>query len=144
MATRPEDRKYRFEIAISFAGPHREKMRSIAELLSAAIDPGIPDRGKGGIFFDEWFQHEILGDDMEVLLQRIYHEQSAIVVADLSEHYADGPWTQAEARAIRALRMKLDTARDEAARLRLLSIRFDAGNVPGVFSTAGWLDAICP
>ena len=32
------------------------------------------------MFFDEWFEHEILGSDMDVLLQRFYHERSLLVV----------------------------------------------------------------
>lgn len=140
MAVCPEN--FRFEVAFSFAGPHREKVRAIAERVSAALDPEAQgDRSRGRVFFDEWFEHEILGSDMDVLLQRFYHEQSLMVVADVSEHYADREWTQAEARAIRALRMNLDPARDETARLRLLNIRFGEGNVPGIFNTEGVPDA---
>lgn len=142
MSASADTTESRFEIAISFAGPHRDKVRAIAERLSEAIDPGIEDRSKGRVFFDEWFRHEILGSDMDVLLQNIYQDQSLMVVADLSEEHADRPWTQAEARAIRALRMQLDTARDETARLRLLNIRFGDGDLPGVFNTEGWLDGI--
>ncbi|MEI7462550.1 MAG: tetratricopeptide repeat protein, partial [Pirellula sp.] len=79
---------------------------------------------------------------MDVLLQGFYHDQSLMVVADLSQDYADRHWTQAEARAIRSLRFKLDTARDEISRLRLLCVRFDVGSVPGVLDTEGWLDGV--
>jgi hypothetical protein len=130
-----EEMEHRFHIAFSFAGPHREKVRSIAELVARML-------GREKVFFDEWFEHEILGADMDVLLQSIYHEQSLMVVADLSENYADREWTQAEGRAIRALRKKLDTARDETARLRLLNLRLGTGHVPGVLGTEGYLDGI--
>ena len=142
MTGAPDITEIRFEVARSFAGPHREKVRAIAERLREVIDPGIEDHSHGRVFFDEWFRHEILGPDMEVLLQRIYHKQTLMPVADLSEDYANRRWTQAEARGIRALRMDLDTARDETARLRILNIRFDAGEVPGVFDTEGYLDGI--
>ena len=136
-----EDTKaFRFAVAFSFAGAHRDKVRAIAELVSAQLDPGLQDRSQGRVFFDEWFEHEILGDDMDVLVQRFYHEQSRMVVADLSEEYSDRPWCQAEARAIRALRFELDTARDETRRLRLLNIRLGIGEVPGVFNTTTCLD----
>jgi hypothetical protein len=142
MSASPDKAEFRFEIAISFAGPHREKVRVIAERLSAVIDPGITDRSKGRVFFDEWFEYEILGSDMDLLLQNFYHKQSLMVVADVSEEYADRPWTQAEARAVRALRFELNPARDETARLRLLNAIFGPGEVPGVFKTEGILDAI--
>lgn len=142
MSAPRELESFRFIVAFSFAGPRRDKVRAIAEKVSNAIDPGIKDRSKGRVFFDEWFEHEILGSDMDVLLQDIYHKQSRMVVADLSEDYAGRKWPQAEARAIRALRMKLDTARDETARLRLLNLRLGEGDVPGVFNTEGYLDGI--
>jgi hypothetical protein len=137
-----ETESFRFAVAFSFAGPHRHKVRAIAELVSSQLDPGLQDRSQGRVFFDEWFEHEILGDDMDVLLQRFYHEQSRMVVADLSEEYAERPWCQAEARAIRALRFELDPARDETGRLRLLNIRLGEGDVPGVFKTTAYLDGI--
>jgi hypothetical protein len=126
---------FRFDVAFSFAGPNREKVRAIAELVAARV-------GKERVFFDEWYEHEILGDDMDVLLQRFYHEQSLLVVADLSQEYAGRDWCQAEARAIRALRFEIDPARDETQRLRLLNSRFAAGSVPGDFKTAGYLDGV--
>ena len=121
---------FRFEVAFSFAGAHREQVRAIAELVSAALDPGITERSKGRVFFDEWFAHEILGDDMDVLLQRFYHRQSRMVVADLSDDYAGRPWCQAETRTIRALRFDIDPARDETGRLRLLNLKLGEGDVP--------------
>lgn len=125
---------FRFDVAFSFAGPHRDKVRAMAELLTAKL-------GQGSVFFDQWYEHEILGDDMDVLLQRLYHKESLLVVADLSEDYAGRPWCQAEARAIRALRLEIDPARDETQRLRLLNVRFAPGDVPGVLTTTGYLDA---
>ena len=105
---------YRFEVAFSFAGAHRDKVRAIAERLSKSIDPDLAERAKGRVFFDEWFEHEIAGSDMDVLLQSFYGEQSRMVIADLSDDYAGRRWPQAEARAIRALRMRIDTARVSA------------------------------
>ena len=126
---------FRFDIAFSFARPHRDKVREIAGLVAEKL-------GRERVFFDEWYEAEILGDDMDVLLQRFYHEQSLFVLADLSEDYADRPWCQAEARAIRALRFKLDPARDETQRLRLLNARFGPGEVPGDLPTSFPLDGI--
>jgi hypothetical protein len=126
---------FRFDIAFSFAGPHRDKVLAIAELVAVNL-------GKERVFFDEWYEHEILGADMDVLLQRFYHKQSLFVVADLSDEYADRPWCQAEARAIRELRFEIDAARDETQRLRMLNARFARGTVPGVSKTDAYLDGI--
>jgi hypothetical protein len=126
---------FRFDVAFSFAGPHRDKVRAVAELVATRL-------GKPQVFFDEWYEYEVLGDDMDVLLQRFYHEQSLLVVADVSEDSASRPWCQAEARAIRALRFEIDPARDETQRLRLLNTRFGPGDAPGVFKTGGYLDGV--
>ncbi len=133
MPSSPDD--FRFLVAFSFAGPHRDKVREIAEIVAGKL-------GKERVFFDEWYEHEILGSDMDVLLQRIYLDKSLMVVTDFSEDHASREWTQAEARAIRALRKRLDTARDEISRLRLLNIRLGEGDVPGLFSTEGYLDGV--
>jgi tetratricopeptide (TPR) repeat protein len=126
---------FRFDVAFSFAGPHREKVKAIAELIAAKI-------GKKRVFFDEWYRAEILGGNMRVLLQRIYGEKSLMVVADLSQDYADRPWCQGESEAIDALRMRIDSARDETSRLRVFIVRFGPGEVPGVLENTGWLDGI--
>jgi tetratricopeptide (TPR) repeat protein len=126
---------FRFDVAFSFAGPHRDKVRAIAEIVAAKL-------GKKQVFFDELYRAEILGGNMRVLLQRIYGEKSLMVVADLSNDYADRPWCQGEAEAIDALRMRIDSARDETARLRVFIVRFGPGNVPSVLENTGWLDGI--
>ncbi len=126
---------FRFDVAFSFAGPHREKVRTIAELVAAKL-------GRERVFYDEWYEHEILGDETGALLQRFYHERSLMVVADLSDEYAGRPWCRAEASAIRALRFDLDPARDETGRLRLLNVKLGDGSVPGVFTTTAYLEGI--
>jgi hypothetical protein len=127
-------------VAFSFAGPHRSRAESIATLLAQALAPTATELRNSGVFFDEWFQHEILGADMDVCLQRIYSTDSLMVACDLSDAYADRPWTQAEARAIRALRFSIDSARDTLARLRIINLRFAPGEVPGIFRTEGYID----
>ncbi len=120
---------FRFDVAFSFAGAHREKVRAIAGIVAATV-------GKDLVFYDEWLEDELGGDDGDSLLQSFYEKKSLMVVADVSEDYASRRFPQAEARAIRALRGTIDTARDEVSRLRLAYIRFDAGDVPGVTSLA--------
>lgn len=125
---------YRFDVAFSFAGPHREKVRAIAEFVAAKL-------GREKVFFDEWYEDELGGDNAEAELQRIYEKRSLMVIADVSDKYADRPWCQAEASGIRALRMSIDTARDSALRWRLAYVRFDDGEVEGVLRNAITWDA---
>lgn len=51
---------YRFEIAFSFAGAHRNKVRKMAELVAKEF-------GREKVFFDEWYEAELLGPSMRVL-----------------------------------------------------------------------------
>ena len=90
----------RFLVAFSFAGDQRDLVRSIAEAVEVRL-------GKGTIFFDEWFEYYIAGDDADLRLQEVYSKRSILVVPCVSERYGDKPWTQAEHKAIRALQLQL-------------------------------------
>jgi len=78
---------------------------------------------------------------MDLFLEDIYHSQSLLIVHDVSQSYADRAWTQTEWRAVRALKHELRTPGNKDARWRFLPIRFQAGDVPGVYKIDGILDA---
>lgn len=80
----------RFDFAISFAKPERPVARELAEALS---------RHGMRVFFDEYFEHEMLGRDGAEYLNRVFLKQSRYCVALLSEHYERRPWAQLERRA---------------------------------------------
>jgi tetratricopeptide (TPR) repeat protein len=119
---------YRFDVAFSFAGPHREKVRAIAELVAAKL-------GRERVFYDQWHEDELGGEDGDIALQDIYKSESLIVIADISDDYTGRKWCQDEAKAIRELRRSLNTATDKVLRQRLAYIRFDDGSVPGISET---------
>jgi|GEM_PF-4329968 len=83
----------RFDFAISFAGPERSLARSLAQSLSRA---GLR------VFFDELFEHEMLGTDGADYLNRVFFEQSRYCVALVSENYEKHAWSQLERRAAQA------------------------------------------
>jgi hypothetical protein len=123
----------RFLVAFSFAGDQRDLVRSIAEAVEVRL-------GKGTIFFDEWFEYYIAGDDADLRLQEVYSKRAILVVPCVSERYGDKSWTQAEHKAIRALQLQLyRTAPQDRARHRILPLRVGDGDVPGVFE-----NTICP
>lgn len=83
----------RFDFAISFAGPQRNLGRELAEALVA----------KGcRVFFDEHFEHEMLGRDGADYLNDIFFRQSHFCVALISQSYQERAWTQLERRAAQA------------------------------------------
>lgn len=114
----------RFRVAFSFAGAQRDFVRAVAERVEVLLDGG-------SVFFDEWFEYYIAGDDADLRLQDIYLKMSDLVVVCVSSAYNDRPWTQLEHRAIRALTMS--TGR---ASMRLLSLRVGDGEVEGIHTNA--------
>ena len=130
MSARPLPEK--FLVAFSFAGEQRELVRSIAEAVEQLL-------GRGTVFYDDWFEHYIAGDDADLRLQNIYGKRSSLVVSCVSERYGGKPWTRAEHKAIRGLQMQLYESTDEKDAYRILPLRVGDGDVAGVFD-----NTICP
>lgn len=122
----------KFLVAFSFAGEQRDLVSPIAEAVEQRL-------GEGTVFYDEWFEYYIAGDDADIKLANVYSERSVLIVACVSERYGGKPWTQAEHRAIRSLQMSLGGATDDRATLRVLPLRVGDGDVPGIFK-----NTICP
>ena len=122
---------YRFEVAISFAGDNkRDKVREVAKLLREKL-------GDGKVFFDEWFEAKLAGNDAQIVLQKIYGEKTRLVVACICEGYNDKPWPQEEWRAIQAFERTLrDAGTNNVRRMRFLPLRFGDGETDGLFPTA--------
>jgi hypothetical protein len=119
----------RFQVAFSFAGEQRDLVRAVAEAVEREL-------GSPNVFFDEWFEHYIAGDDADLKLQEIYGERCVLVVVCVSERYGGKPWTLAEHAAIRARQMKSSVSSDERDRLGILPIRVGDGDVKGILFNA--------
>jgi hypothetical protein len=72
--------------------------------------------------------------NLDTYLQRIYHDDSELLVVFICADYERKEWCGLEWRAIRDL-----IKRKEAA--SIMPIRLDAGDVSGLFSIDGYLDA---
>lgn len=125
------DSEYRFEVAVSFAGDKkRDLIRQIMEILVAKT-------GRGKVFFDEWFEAELAGHDGQIVLQNIYLRKTRLVVSCICERYGEKPWTQDEWRAIQVFERDLrDADTENVKRMRFLPLRFDDGEVTGIYPTA--------
>src|SRR5262245_47478538 len=95
----------KFLVAFSLAGEQRDLVRTIVEAVEQEL-------GRPNVFFDEWFEHYIAGDDADLKLQEIYQERCALAVVCVSERYGNKPWTKAEHRAIRARYMQVQGSED--------------------------------
>jgi hypothetical protein len=121
-----------FLVAFSFAGEQRELLRDISMALEKKL-------GEGTIFFDEWFEYYIAGEDADLKLQEIYSQRCELAIVCVSERYGGKPWTHAEYAAIRARQMKLWESANERDKLRILPLRVGDGEVKGITE-----NIICP
>jgi hypothetical protein len=127
MSARPLPEK--FLVAFSLAGEQRDLVRGIAEAVEREL-------GSGTVFFDEWFEAYLGGDDADLKLQEIYGKKCELAVFCVSGRYGDKPWTQAEHRAIRARFMKATESADRRERLTVFPIRVGDGEVEGILFNA--------
>lgn len=116
-----------FQVAFSFAGEQRDLVRAVAEAVEKVVGPP-------NVFFDEWYEYYIAGDDADLRLQDIYGKKCILAVVCVSARYGDKPWTQAEYRAIRARQMRLSgPSATQREQLGILPIRVGDGDVKGIY-----------
>jgi len=114
----------KYDVALSFAGEDRDKVRELANMLQSA---GY------NVFFDEFKKAELWGEDLSVKLQRVYKEEARFCVMFVSEHYAKKSWTNHERQAALSR-----TFREQSA--YLLPIRLDDTDLPGLPDVIAYLD----
>ena len=112
----PEIEPRRFAIAVSFPGEHRRFVRNVVNRLAEVL-------GRERVFYDEWYESELLGLDGDLKLRRYYREQSEMVVPFFSEHYRK-PWCEIEWHAIRAM-LKSRKAEDAVIPVQLDGTRIE-------------------
>ena len=107
----------RFAIAVSFPGEHRRFVRNVVDRLAEEL-------GRDRIFFDEWYESELLGQDGDLKLRQIYRDESEFVVPFFSEHFKK-PWCKIEWSATRAMLLELH---EEDC---VLPVQMDLSSIPG-------------
>ena len=131
--SRPAERRERkrkearreYDVALSFAGEDREYVEQVAEHL-VNLDVTV--------FYDRYETAELWGKDLAVHLGQIYSRDSHFVVMFSSRHYAEKAWPNHERQHALARHLNGQTE-------RILPVRIDGSEIPGVPSTVGYLDA---
>jgi TIR domain len=118
-----EEAKY--EVALSFAGAHREYVRTVANRLTAL---GL------AVFFDEDAQVEAWGRNLYDYLDATYRNKAKYVVAFVSAEYAVGPWPTLERQSAQAHALFQDEP-------YFLPVRMDDSEIPGLLPTTAYVDA---
>jgi len=117
----------RFRIALSFPGESRMLIEKIADNLSNHFS-------KDEILYDNYHSAEFARPNLDIHLQKLYHDESDLIVVCLCEKYNTKEWCGLEWRAIRDLLNKKNND-------SIMFLRTDKGAVDGVFGTIdGYLE----
>lgn len=113
-----------FDVGICFSSKQRDAAARIRQTLR---DGGLT------VFYDEDYQHELLGADLNVYLHDIYFRRCRYAIAILSEDFVRSKWSGSL--EWRAILTRLQEARGNF----LLPYYTDEVDVPGLSSSIGYL-----
>lgn len=116
----------RFKVALSFPGEKRDYVAAVAAEVKKRL-------GRDAVFYDRDFTAQLARPNLEILLQRIYLNNSDLVVVFLCADYERKDWCGLEWRAIRTI---IKNKNDHA----IMFMRFDNADVSGSFSIDGYVN----
>ena|GEM_PF-853732 len=116
-----------YQVALTFAGEQRPLVSAIAEQLAETL-------GRDKIFYDKYYEAELARPDVDLYLQKIYHDRSRLVVVFLGTDYERKEWCGLEWRSVR------DLIKQKSSE-QIMLVRVDEGEVPGVLGIDGYFDA---
>ncbi len=116
----------RFKVALSFAGERREYVSAVADELKKRFGPGT-------VFYDKDFTAQLARPNLDTLLQRVYLNNSDLVVVFLCKDYEQKQWCGLEWRAIRSI---IKNKNDHA----IMFMKFDQADMPGVLPIDRYVD----
>ena len=116
----------RFKVALSFPGEKRDYVADVAAEVKKRL-------GASNVFYDKDFTAQLARPNLDTLLQRIYLNNSDLVVVFLCADYERKQWCGLEWRAIRTI---IKNKNDHA----IMFMRFDGADVSGAMSIDGYVD----
>jgi tetratricopeptide (TPR) repeat protein len=102
--------------------------------VSAVAGHLAAEIGRERVLYDKFYEAEFAQPNLDTILQRLYHEESELVVVFLSSDYESKEWPGLEWRAIRDLIKKRQAP-------SIMLIRLDDAEISGVFSIDGYVSA---
>ncbi|MFQ5687292.1 MAG: TIR domain-containing protein [Candidatus Scalindua sp.] len=112
---------------MSFPGEYRAFIEKVANKLAESLS-------KDKVFYDKFRQSELARLDLDIHIQNIYHSDTEKIVVFICAEYNKKEWCGLEWRAIRDLIKKRKS--DD-----IILIRVGTGDVKGIYSIDGFLDA---
>jgi TIR domain len=116
-----------FKVALSFPGERRDYVSAVVSELKRQLV------SRGSVFYDRDFTAQLARPNLDTLLQKVYANNSDLIVVFLCAEYEEKQWCGLEWRAIREIikNRKYDS---------IMFMRFDNSTVQGVFSHDGYVD----
>jgi hypothetical protein len=115
---------YRYDVALSFAGPQRP----LADVLATTLrDSGIT------VFYDDFYPEHLWGKDLASYFDRVYRKEARFCVIFVSGEYKTRAWTYHE------LRSALARALEERGREYILPIQVEPVELEGIPPTLGYV-----
>lgn len=116
----------RFRIAFSFAGEKREFVSQVADILAKKF-------GEAAILYDKFHEAEFGNWKLGLILQRLYHDQSEMIVVVVCPDYVKKDWCGLEWVAIHGMLM---AGKDR----EIMLCRFANAEVEGLHENAGFVE----
>jgi hypothetical protein len=116
-----------FKVAVSFSGEHRGYVSKVVDFLKDHL-------GKDQIFYDFDYQSQLARPNLDILLQKVYRDNSDLIVVFLCKEYLEGDWCGLEWRCVRDIVKAKDND-------KVMFVRFDDAQVDGLLSIDGYIDA---
>lgn len=116
----------RFRVAFSFPGEKRRYVEDVVTEVKKCL-------GRDSVFYDKDYTAQLARPNLDLLLQRIYLNNSDLVVVFLCAEYEIKEWCGLEWRAIRNI---IKNRNDHA----IMFVRFDNAHVEGIFSNDGYVN----
>ena len=113
-----------FDVAISFAGEDRATAEALAHRFR---DKSLR------VFYDMYYQSDLIGEDLAHLLAKIYGQASLFCMILISKHYPQKKWSKFE----------LSHAQDRAifhSSTYIIPVRLDSTDVDGISAVVGYID----
>ena len=84
----------RFQVALSFAGEHRNFVAGVAEHLSRNL-------GQNRVFYDRYYEAELARPNLDTYLMDLYREHADLIAIFLCSNYTQKEWCGLEWRVVR-------------------------------------------
>jgi hypothetical protein len=117
-------KKFKYDIAISFAGEDRKYADEIAKCLT---ENGI------NVFRDKYEEADMWGKNLYTHLDSVYQDEAKYCVMLISESYSKKQWTNHERASAQARAFKENEE-------YILPVRLDDTSIPGILGTIAYID----